>query len=206
MIDKKQQDGYTGVPILSKIPLLGNLFKSKSESTSDREVIIVLTPHIMDANEKSFSYVIPKDSETFDSFDNVLFRNAYRIRDEDLFDLSFATQSEFYNKILDELREYKKNHPEIPEDAPLFSYLKDKVPGEEVIVRRLIWEIVHKSKFHQHIADDHILLFEDNEEAKFGNKFKTHLLSNLLGRITDKTENSLVFNLAAHKAKSPGTI
>ena len=131
MIDKKQQDGYTGVPILSKIPLLGNLFKSKSESTSDREVIIVLTPHIMDANEKSFSYVIPKDSETFDSFDNVLFRNAYRIRDEDLFDLSFATQSEFYNKILDELREYKKNHPEIPEDAPLFSYLKDKVPGEE---------------------------------------------------------------------------
>ena len=204
LIDKKQQDGYTGVPILSKIPLLGNLFKSKSESTSDREVIIVLTPHIMDANEKSFSYVIPKDSETFDSFDNVLFRNAYRIRDEDLFDLSFATQSEFYNKILDELREYKKNHPEIPEDAPLFSYLKDKVPGEEVIVRRLIWEIVHKSKFHQHIADDHILLFEDNEEAKFGNKFKTHLLSNLLSRITDKTENSLVFNLAAHKAKSPG--
>ena len=78
------------------------------------------------------------------------------------------------------------------------------MPGEEVIVRRLIWEIVHKSKFHQHIADDHILLFEDNEEAKFGNKFKTHLLSNLLGRITDKTENSLVFNLAAHKAKSPG--
>ena len=190
MIDKKTQDGYTGVPILSKIPILGNLFKSKSESTSDREVIIVLTPHIMDANEKSFSYVIPKDSETFDSFDNVLFRNAYRIRDEDLFDLSFATQSEFYNTILAELREYKKTHPEIPEDNPLFSYLKDKVPGEEVIVRRLIWEIVHKSKFHQHIADDHILLFEDNEEAKFGNKFKTHLLSNLLTRITETSKSN----------------
>jgi Flp pilus assembly secretin CpaC len=204
LIDKKKQDGYTGVPFLSKIPVLGNLFKSKSESTSDREVIIVLTPHIMDANEKSFSYVIPKDSETFDSFDNVLFRNAYRIRDEDLFDLSFATQSEFYNNILDELREYKKTHPEIPENDPLFSYLKDKVPGEEVIVRRLIWEIVHKSKFHQHIADDHILLFEDNEEAKFGNKFKTHLLSSLLSRITEKTDNSLVFNLADHKEKSAG--
>lgn len=204
LIDKKKQDGYTGVPFLSKIPVLGNLFKSKSESTSDREVIIVLTPHIMDANEKSFSYVIPKDSETFDSFDNVLFRNAYRIRDEDLFDLSFATQSEFYNRILTELTEYKKAHPEIPENDPLFSYLKDKVPGEEVIVRRLIWEIVHKSKFHQHIADDHILLFEDNEDAKFGNKFKTHLLSNLLERITEKTENSLVFNMADHRAKSAG--
>ena len=204
LIDKQKQDGFTGVPILSDIPVIGNLFKSSTKNSSDREVIIVLTPHIMDAKEKSFSYVIPKDSKTFDSFDNVLFRNAYRIRDEDLFDLSFATQSEFYKKILAELREYKRSHPEIPENDPLFSYLKDKVPGEGVIVRRLIWEIVHKSKFHQHIADDHILVFEDNEEAKFGNKFKTHLLSVLLDRISAEKQNAMVFNLAAHKAKSAG--
>ena len=59
-------------------------------------------------------------------------------------------------------------------------------------------------RHHQHIADDHILLFEDNEDAKFGNKFKTHLLSSLLSRITEKTDNSLVFNLANHKEKSAG--
>ena len=71
LIDKKNK-GFTGIPFLSKIPVLGNLFKSNAENASDREVIIVLTPHIMDAKEKSFSYVIPKDSQSFDSFDNLL--------------------------------------------------------------------------------------------------------------------------------------
>jgi Flp pilus assembly secretin CpaC len=204
LIDKKKSKGSTGIPLLSKIPVLGNLFKSKAESAADREVIIVLTPHVMDASEKSFSYVIPKDSQSFDSFDNLLFRNAYRIRDDDLFDLSFATKSEFYQNILEDLKTFKGEHPEIPDESPLFSYLGKKVPGEEVIVRRMIWEIVHKSKFHQYIADDHILLFEENKEAKFGNKFKTHLLSVLLDKLTISQDNSLVFNFADHKANSAG--
>ncbi|MBT3666751.1 MAG: type II and III secretion system protein, partial [Opitutae bacterium] len=204
LIDKKKSKASTGIPLLSKIPVLGNLFKSKAESAADREVIIVLTPHVMDASEKSFSYVIPKDSQSFDSFDNLLFRNAYRIRDDDLFDLSFATKSEFYQNILKDLKSFKARHPEIPDESPLFSYLGKKVPGEEVIVRRMIWEIVHKSKFHQYIADDHILLFEENKEAKFGNKFKTHLLSLLLGKLTKSQDNSLVFNFADHKANSAG--
>ncbi|MBP52274.1 MAG: hypothetical protein CMI27_03925 [Opitutae bacterium] len=204
LIEDDENDEEKGIPILSDLPVLGNLFKNTTESSEGREVIIVLTPHIMNAEEKSFSYVIPKDSQNFDSFDNLLFRNAYRIRDDDLFDLSFATQSDFYKKILTELQQYKQDHPEIPEDYPLFSYLKDKVPGEDVIVRRMIWEIVHKSKYNQYIADDHILLFEENEEAKFGNKFKTHLLSLLFNRINEGTENSLVFDLSDHKARAPG--
>ena len=204
LIDKKKTNSSTGIPFLSKIPLLGNLFKSDAESASDREVIIVLTPHIMDASEKSFSYVIPKDSQSFDSFDNLLFRNAYRIRDDDLFDLSFATKSEFYQNILNDLKIHKRTHPEISEEDPIFSYLDKKVPGEEVIVRRMIWEIVHKSKYHEYIADDHILLFEENEQAQFGNKFKTHLLSILLSKLDGKTDNSLVFNFADHKAVSAG--
>jgi len=204
LIDKKKTKGQIGIPFLSSIPVIGNLFKSRSESGADREVIIVLTPHIMDASEKSFSYVIPKDSQSFDSFDNLLFRNAYRIRDDDLFDLSFATKSEFYQNILSELNTYKRTHPEIADDAPVFSYLDNKVPGEEVIVRRMIWEIVHKSKYHQYIADDHILLFEENQKAEFGNKFKTHLLNQLFEKLNGKTDNSLVFNFADHKANSAG--
>jgi type II secretory pathway component GspD/PulD (secretin) len=204
LIDKKKSEGETGIPVLSKLPIIGNLFKSKANSATDREVIIVLTPHIIDSKEKSFSYVIPKDSETFDSFNNVLFRNAYRIRDDDLFDLSFATQSEYFKNILAELSDYKSRHPEIPDDSPLFSYLDQKVPGEEVIVRRMIWEIVHKAKYHEYIADDHILLFEEHNEAEYGNKFKTHLSNQLLARLVDKPENSLVLNFADHKARSKG--
>ena len=204
LIDKKKSEGETGIPGLSKIPLLGNLFKSKAQSGSDREVIIVLTPHIIDTSEKSFSYVIPKDSETFDSFNNELFRNAYRIRDEDLFDLSFATKSKFYQETLEKLKDYKTSHPEVSEDEPIFDYLKNKVPGEEVIVRRMIWEIVHKSKYHQYIADDHILVFEGNQKAKYGNKFNTHLLNKLFEKLQRNKDNSLVLNFADYRANSYG--
>ena len=204
LIEKEDRNNNSGVPFLSNIPILGNLFKNEMEEGLDREVIIVLTPHIMDAKEKSFSYVIPKDSQTFDSFDNVLFRNAYRIRDEDLFDLSFATQSDFYRKILLELEQYKNDYPDTTENDSIFRYLEDKVPGEEVIVRRMIWEIVYKLKYHQHISDDHILLFESKEEKAFGNQFNTHLLSSLIQRIEDGSENSLVFNFAKHKDKLSG--
>lgn len=204
LIDKKKSEGETGIPGLSKIPLLGNLFKSKAQSGSDREVIIVLTPHIIDTSEKSFSYVIPKDSETFDSFNNELFRNAYRIRDEDLFDLSFATKSKFYQETLEKLKDYKTAHPEVSEDEPIFDYLKNKVPGEEVIVRRMIWEIVHKSKYHQYIADDHILVFEGNQKAKYGNKFNTHLLNKLFEKLQRNKDNSLVLNFADYRANSYG--
>ena len=204
LIEKDKINNKTGIPILSDIPILGNLFKNTFKNKTAREVIIVLTPHIINTKEKSFSYVIPKDSQSFDSFDNMLFRNAYRIRDDDLFDLSFATQSEYFQNILKELKNYKSAHPEISEEDDIFNYLHEKVPGEEVIVRRMIWEIVHKSKYHQYIADDHILLFESHDEATYGNKFKTHLLNLLMDRLADKPENSLVLNFADHKTRSKG--
>jgi len=205
LISKKDDKDTTGIPILSDIPILGNLFKKKTSQNNKREVIIVLTPHVINTNDKSFSYVIPKDSQSFDSFDNLLFRNAYRIRDDDLFDLSFATKSDYYLKILKDLKNFRDTHVELAEEEPVFGFLDKQVPGEEVIVRRMIWEIVHKAKYHEYITDDHILVFESNEAAKFGNKFKTNLLSVLLdGLVKNKRENSLVLDFADHKAKTTG--
>lgn len=39
--------GMTGVPFLSRIPLLGALFRSKSKSESNAELLIFITPHIL---------------------------------------------------------------------------------------------------------------------------------------------------------------
>ena len=204
LISADKRNSSSGLPFFSRIPYMGNLFKRTVKKDDKREVIVVLTPHVIDTGEKSFSYVIPKDSKTFDSFDNILFRNAYRIRDDDVFDLSFATQSNYYIQILDELRAFKENHPKVSDTEPIYGYLKDKVPGEEVIVRRMIWEIIHKSKFHTNISNDHILIFESNDGAKYGNKFKTLFLHNLLASINQSDENALILDYADHKSKTSG--
>ena len=204
LIATDKSDSNSGVPFLSKIPYVGNLFKRSSKKNRKREVIIVLTPHVIDTGEKSFSYVIPKDSKTFDSFGHTLFRNAYRIRDEDVFDLAFATQSNYYASILGELKAFHDEHSELSEKEPVFSYLQDMVPGEDVIVRRMLWEIVHKANYHRYIDDNHILVFQADEGAEFGNKFKTLFLGNLLRDLKSTDENALVLDYADHKAKTAG--
>ena len=204
LISADKRNSSSGLPFFSRIPYVGNLFKRSVKKDDKREVIVVLTPHVIDTGEKAFSYVIPKDSKTFDSFDNILFRNAYRIRDDDVFDLSFATQSNYYIQILDDLRLFKENNPKVSDAEPIYGYLKDKVPGEEVIVRRMIWEIIHKSKFHTNISNDHILIFEANEGVKYGNKFKTLFLHNLLSTLNQSGENALVLDYADYKAKPSG--
>ena len=39
--------GMTGVPFLSRIPILGALFRTKSKSESNAELLIFITPHIL---------------------------------------------------------------------------------------------------------------------------------------------------------------
>ncbi len=47
LISKNVSITKKGVPILSKIPLIGSLFRSTSESERKTELIVLLTPHIL---------------------------------------------------------------------------------------------------------------------------------------------------------------
>ena len=38
---------YSGIPILSEIPILGHLFRYTTESTIKKELIIIITPHVI---------------------------------------------------------------------------------------------------------------------------------------------------------------
>ena len=44
------------VPFLSKIPLLGKLFKNRSRSHAKTEVLLLLTPHITEAGASPAIY------------------------------------------------------------------------------------------------------------------------------------------------------
>lgn len=50
LIDDSRIDSDAGVPFLSRIPLIGLLFKSKSHKTKKTELVIFLTPHIIDGS------------------------------------------------------------------------------------------------------------------------------------------------------------
>lgn len=55
LISENFSDGEDGVPYLKDIPLLGNLFKSSSQSLQKTELIVLLTPYIIDNRDASRS-------------------------------------------------------------------------------------------------------------------------------------------------------
>ena len=48
LIDDSRIESDAGVPFLSRVPLIGLLFKNKSHKTKKTELVIFLTPHIID--------------------------------------------------------------------------------------------------------------------------------------------------------------
>ena len=51
LLDNITQEDAAGVPLLSRLPILGNLFKSKAERTERTELMVLITPRLVRALE-----------------------------------------------------------------------------------------------------------------------------------------------------------
>jgi type II secretory pathway component GspD/PulD (secretin) len=49
LIDGKTRKAVDGVPVISRIPILGVLFRSEDHSVTSRELVILITPSIRPA-------------------------------------------------------------------------------------------------------------------------------------------------------------
>jgi general secretion pathway protein D len=47
LIEESKTEGVTGVPLLSEIPILGNLFKTTSETSFRTELLVLITPRVV---------------------------------------------------------------------------------------------------------------------------------------------------------------
>ena len=56
LINESEQKKFQAVPLLSKIPILGELFKSRTHTKSKTEVMMILTPYITEAGESPAIY------------------------------------------------------------------------------------------------------------------------------------------------------
>lgn len=45
-------ESFTGIPVLSKLPLIGKLFRSSAKQKEKRDLLILITPYIVDEGEK----------------------------------------------------------------------------------------------------------------------------------------------------------
>jgi len=47
IMQEEKKKNYSGIPLLSEIPLLGNLFRYQTDSITKKELVIIITPHVI---------------------------------------------------------------------------------------------------------------------------------------------------------------
>ena len=159
MINKKETQNEGGVPILGKIPIIKTLFSVQGDKFTRKEVIVVITPHIITESESNFSRVIPQDAERFNMMDNQSFPNSYRVQNSDIYDLNFIYDSPVFQSIKREVEDRAKKDVTIASKEPYKSLLENKIPGESIIVKRMMLDIISKLNYSQHIDPEKILYF-----------------------------------------------
>ena len=166
LVSKDNEKTSNKLPLLGDIPFIGNLFGASSSSDEKKEVIVVITPHIIRDN-KNLGIQNPKDTAMFDDTDMELFRDSYRIRSEDMFDLGFVYRSKKFKKY----RNYVLSRAEMDMDFAKTKMARDyngeQFPGGDALVTRMIYDIVSKRNLEEQVSGKKIIITEHAGDGKF---------------------------------------
>ncbi|MDA8990441.1 hypothetical protein N9H45_02785 [Opitutales bacterium] len=177
LIAKDSEQTIKQVPILGDIPILGNLFRSKTETGLKREVIIVITPSVL-PEDTPVHAGMPKDEDAFDRFGHRLFRDAYRIRSEDTFDLRYLTENQSLQKLQKVADRIVQDHSKYRNIYPYNKFSSSSVPGEDALVRRQIYEVLKRQKASEVLDSEKLIFFKSDD--KIGSGFNVQFLSEYL--------------------------
>ncbi len=173
LIRNEKATQWDKLPLLWRIPVLGRLFQRRSDRNDKREVIVVLTPRVIRPGGTNRP-AMPKDDERFDFLDNRLFRNSYRLKAEDVFDLGFLENSQAIRETIRQVKDFVARHPQYADRCPFSEMSQGRIPGEDAVVIRMLFEIARdKLQLYKNIPSENVLFFEHDESkpAGFGVNF-----------------------------------
>lgn len=181
------------VPLLGDIPWVGLAFRSTKIESLKREVIIVLTPYIL-PEEKLIPRSLPKDEDLFDSFGHELFRDSYRIRAEDVFDLTFLLENPRIVAYRNCAREVVDKNFRIGGIEPFRTFVRDQVPGEDILVTRMIYEVIKRLNLADRVLASR-LIYLRHQQA--GGGYDAEFLASFLA---EQTKSKSEFKSLGDKA------
>ena len=171
------------VPLLGDLPLIGHAFRSEKTSTQKREVIIVLTPYVL-PEDQVITRSLPKDDDLFDNTGNQLFRDAFRIRAEDVFDLRFIEENKRLSVYREIAHELIKRNFKLAFKSPFDEFANKNIPGEEILIQRMIYEVVKRTQVAVRVNPERIIYFQEKEYEGYSVQFLNYALSQLGDGVT----------------------
>lgn len=190
LVSKELTRRVLKVPLLAEIPYLGRLFQTSVNRSRKREVIIVLTPYVLvnDETTRSLGRFLPKDQDRFDEFGNVLFRDFYRIRNEDVFDLEFLIEDPGLRERLDQVRAEVAKNRDLAQNEVFAPFRDGMIPGEKILVERMIYEVVKRLSsgeekgvqwLDEQVELDRVILFDGETVGGYDVSFLDRILTKL---------------------------
>ena len=191
LVSRDQTTQENKVPGVGDIPVLGKLFGYERSGDARREVIIVLTPSVLTEEFRATKPQLPKDDARFDLADTTLFREAFRIRAEDLIDSQYIR----FNKRLITYRtiaqQVMARNPALELVKPFSEFRGTRVPGEFIFVSAMMHNMLKRVEAGKDVNIDKLNFFENTEGASF----KTESVGGILKRYGDgKTHASFFKN------------
>lgn len=178
------------VPLLGDLPIVGILFRAEKRENLKREVIIVLTPHVL-PDQRVARRSLPKDEDAFDSFGNELFRDSYRIRSEDVFDLSFLLENQRIVNYRMMARQVAQKNFRIGATEPFRAFVRDEVPGEFILVTRMIYEVIKRLDIAEKIERSRVIYFESSTVGGYDVEWLEDLVADEKGNLKDFGDKAL---------------
>ena len=139
-----------------------------------------MTPYIL-PEKKLIPRSLPKDEDLFDSFGHKLFRDSYRIRTEDVFDLSFLLDDPRIVSYRERARAAVVNNFRLGLTDPYRSFVQDSVPGESILVSRMIYEVIKRLDLADHVSDKRVIYMESQQIGGYNVEFLDRLLDKKAG-------------------------
>jgi general secretion pathway protein D len=175
LIAEDSQHNAQKIPILGELPVISTFFKSQSNASMKREVIIVITPFVLPENNKtSLAKHMPQDKDDFDTFGNELFRDGYRIRAEDTFDLGYLRENRQLRKIQRIVDGLVSENRDLLKKYPYNRFTQGSIPGESILVHRQIYEVVKRRSMDRNLRNENLIFFKPDNDIGAG--FKVQFL------------------------------
>jgi len=183
LVNREHHTIHDKVPILGDLPLIGGLFRSERTTSEKTEVIIVLTPHVLPESSSMLS-ATPKDDPRFDDFGNELFRDSYRIRDRDVFDLSFLKNNKKFQVYRDYVATALENNFRLAVEPAFRQFSDNHFPGEAILTCRMVYEVIKRLDIADSIPDTQLAFFKAETNGGMEVEFLDRALAKSVGELS----------------------
>ena len=134
LVSRNKASTSDKVPGIGELPVVGKLFGHESSQDERREVIIVLTPSIVNEQQSTIQAQTQQEDNRLDLTGTTMLREQYRIQPSDVPDVQHIIESKKLQEYRAIVKELSSRNAQLTRQEPFTQFEGNRVPGEAIFV------------------------------------------------------------------------